>query len=726
MPYRSTRYSPSSSNTTSSISTDESSTHSSRGHSCSPARLRMHRPSLQSPFMTSTLEGPSEVVKSFRESVGKFQDSEADQSDNLNGPEKFIRPDKSFIKLPQCKRKDSDPKIELEKGMWNGLQSEMAATDLRVKKNSHDSETLGQRAAETSLLSLPERPKEASFAELNSDIPHSCRFPSEVDRKHFRVKHLGSTGAASGSFHSNTIGSASHLALKSSTGTSPSRARILENKKATGVSTSSTLTESHRGSDLKPCKVTAEKVRSSSPFRRLSIAVGKMSKTSSSKDSSDEQQLRSTTFQSRPDPGNNVASTFLDASDIDKANATDRARSSPLRRLLDPLLKPKVANRHHSVESLEKDSISTNKACKSSAGRVESLSEQPGKVKLGMTGCREINVNEFSTDRKTRPSAVQALLRVAVKNGLPLFTFAVHNDNDILAATMKKLNISGKGDCSCIYTFFSVQKVKKKNGTWLNHGSKGKGHEYIRNVVAQMKVSDSQFPNLIRLDQFSVREFVLFSVNLKQADCQTSDFQPNDELAATVIKIPKKSQTSSTDWCQRDTYNDLPAFGSEECLSKVRRHSYSVEDVQSKLFVGSQGLICTTVILPSGAHSLPSNGGPSSLIERWSTGGSCDCGGWDLGCKLRILENQNQASEKLTSHKVCSIPDRFELCYQGVQENQPALSLAPFKDGIYSFSEFRESKATVQDDGTSDPNQTEGEVPARYASYPPLSPVGRA
>lgn len=95
------------------------------------------------------------------------------------------------------------------------------------------------------------------------------------------------------------------------------------------------------------------------------------------------------------------------------------------------------------------------------------------------------------------------------------------------------------------------------------------------------------------------------------------------------------------------------------------------------------------------------------------------------------------------------------LCFtypQGVQENQPALSLAPFKDGIYSvefnsslsvlqafsiciavldsrnlceFSEFRESKATVQDDGTSDPNQTEGEVPARYASYPPLSPVGR-
>ncbi|KAM5583448.1 hypothetical protein ABKV19_003375 [Rosa sericea] len=813
MPYRSSRCSPSSSNTTSCFSTDESSTHSSRGHSSSPAHLRMHRPSLQSHFMTAPLEGPSEVVNSFRESVGKFQDLKADQSNNLNGVEKFIRPDKSFcnnhidIKVAQCKRKDSAPKTEPEKGnLRTGLQYEMAATNLTVKQNTQDGEfpkkvgksqqpssenfeldtpegcskvvlllprdlpernhsgsglsdisdsetQLGQGAAETTRRSLPERPKEACLAELNSGLPHSCRFPSEVDRKHLGVKQLGSTGAASGSFQSNTLGSASQWDLRSSTRMSPSRDRIVEDKKTTGVSTSSTVNEPHRGSELKRGKVAAEKVRSSSPFCRLSIAVGKMSKTFGSKDSSDVQQPRSTTFQARPGSGNNVASTFLDTSDTDKSSATSRARSSPLRRLLDPLLKPKVANCHHSVEPLEKDSISTNKAYKSSEKRMESMSEQPGKVKLGMTGCRETNVSEFSKDRKNRPSAVQALLRVVVKNGLPLFTFAVHNDIDILAATMKKLNTSGKGDCSCIYTFFSVREVKKKNGTWLNHGSKGKGHDYIRNVVAQMNVSDSQFPNLI-LDQFSVREFVLFSVNLRQADCQTSGFQPNDELAATVVKIPKKrSQTSSTDWHRRDTYCDLPVVGSEECMSKVRRHSYSVEDVQRKPFVGSQGLISTTVILPSGAHSLPSNGGPSSLIERWSTGGSCDCGGWDLGCKLRILDNQNQASENLTSHKVCSIPDRFELCHQGgLQENQPALSLAPFKDGIYSvefnsslsvlqafsiciavldsrnlcqFSEFRETKATVQDDGISDLNQTEGEVPARYASYPPLSPAGR-
>lgn len=94
----------------------------------------------------------------------------------------------------------------------------------------------------------------------------------------------------------------------------------------------------------------------------------------------------------------------------------------------------------------------------------------------------------------------------------------------------------------------------------------------------------------------------------------------------------------------------------------------------------------------------------------------------------------------------------------GMQENQPFFSLAPFKDGIYSvefnsslsllqafsiciavldsrkacevseISSLFEEKAcgeTLADDGKRPADRTEGEVPARYVSYPPLSPVGR-
>lgn len=808
MPYRSSRYSPSSSNTTSCFSTDGSSTHSSRGHSRSPARPRMHRHSLQSHFTKSPTEGHSEGVNSFGERVEKFQDLKADQSSTVNGSEKFIGTDTSLcrsridMKVEQCKSKDSDAKSEPEKRtLWNGPHLEMAA-HLKVKKkaqvgefiqkaenlqkpysenfeldipegckkvvlllprdfpeNNHsgvshlsDSTTLlHQRAEKTTRASSSERPKEACHAELNSDFPNSCHFPSEVESKHSRVKHLGSTDGATLRFQSNTPSSAS---LSAKTGTNPYRGRNVEEKKVAVMSTSSsTVSEPYKGLDLKPSKATAEKVRNTSPFHRFSIGVGKMSKHTSSKDCLDTQQLSSTAFSAKPGSENTVTSTFLGASDGQKSNATGRAKS-PLRRLLDPLLKSKVANSHHLVEPLEKDSIL-------SEGRVDSLSEQPGKVKLGMTGCRTINVNEPVKAKKCGSTAVQALLRVAVKNGLPLFTFAVDNDIDILAATMKKLNTLKKGDCSCIYTFFSIREVKKKGGTWINQGSKGKSHDYVRNVIAQMKVADSQFPNLVIPDHFSMREFVLFSGNLKQADCETSDFQPSDELAAAVVKIPKMvSQQSTGDWRHWDNCSNLPAVGSKECLSRVRRHSYSGEAVE-KPFVGGQGLISTTVILPSGIHSLPSNGGPSSLIERWNSGGSCDCGGWDLGCKLRIFDNHNPVNEKVKSHKVCSITDRFELFPQGgLQENQPTFSMSPFRDGIYSvefsssisilqafsiciavldswnlceFSESRKSleektsgeSILMQNDGLSAPNRTEGEVPARYVSYPPLSPAGR-
>ncbi|KAM1055841.1 hypothetical protein EV1_029080 [Malus domestica] len=81
---------------------------------------------------------------------------------------------------------------------------------------------------------------------------------------------------------------------------------------------------------------------------------------------------------------------------------------------------------------------------------------------------RTINVNESAMVKKNGSAAVQALVRVAVKNGVPLFTFAVDNDIAILAATMKKLNTSKNDDCSCIYTFFSIREVKKKTATWMH------------------------------------------------------------------------------------------------------------------------------------------------------------------------------------------------------------------------------------------------------------------
>ena len=51
----------------------------------------------------------------------------------------------------------------------------------------------------------------------------------------------------------------------------------------------------------------------------------------------------------------------------------------------------------------------------------------------------------------------------------------------------------------------------------------------------------------------------------------------------------------------------------------------------------------TSILIPAGLHGGPRtrNGGPSSLIDRWRSGGHCDCGGWDEGCPLTVLERRS-------------------------------------------------------------------------------------
>lgn len=701
IPDESSRYSPSSSNTSSSFSTDGSSAHSSSAHSRSPARPRTRRPSLQYHLMASPIEGHSQDVKAYGGSIGKFRDLKCAQSKILSEQGKFIRRDQPFpdpeIKQEECKKKDPETKINRGSGIVpNDLNYEVAScTKLRTKtqdgeikkkaeklrepnSNNRDQDVskecktvvlllprdlpkkhhsgvsqfsdlttmLSRRSAEASRRSFSETSKDIFHGELNFDIPHSCPLPREVDSEHSQVKQPNTVDAKSANFSSDTP----NLVPRSAkVGISPSRSRNLGERKYT-LTPINTINEPLKGLDVKVNKATDDKERSSSPFRRLSISLGKMSKSFSSKEGLDSQQLRSTYTSAKSGSEKFVASDCLDISNTDKLNDTGRARSSPLRRLLDPLLKPRATNCRHFVEPLQRESVSMDRACKNSDGKLDSSTLHSGKLKLDTT--------------------VEALLRVAIKNGQPLFTFAVDNGSDILAATMKRFSTPRKGDYSLIFTFFTIREVKKKNGSWINQGgkSKGKGHDYISNVVAQMKVFDSQFSNLIGqhcMDQFCTREFVLFSVGLRQPDQQTSDFQPNEELAAFVVEIPKSiNRSSDRDGCNSNNYNDLLEGGSKERFPGVGCCSNTGGHVQELPFVGTKDLVSATVILPSAVHSLPTKGGPSSLIERWKSGGLCDCGGWDLGCKLQILANRNHISKKSDSSKAFSITDKFELFCQ--------------------------------------------------------------
>ncbi|CAH8366058.1 unnamed protein product [Eruca vesicaria subsp. sativa] len=248
---------------------------------------------------------------------------------------------------------------------------------------------------------------------------------------------------------------------------------------------------------------------------------------------------------------------------------------------------------------------------------------------LGITGCRTVNVNDSAHEKKV----VRAVLQVTVRNNQPLFIFTVNKETNIIAATQKKIG----SECISVYTFFSIKDHKRKS-SWLSQRGRGQTHGIIiSNVVAQMRVSST-------LPSGSIREFVLFSVELDQ---ESTDLQLRNELAAIIVKMPR--------WVK--DHNALD----KECEDHIKD-------------------ISATVILQSGVHSMPHKGGPSSLIQRWRTGGSCDCEGWDIGCNLRVLTNQHSFSFKKSTTS-----NPFELFFLGEQaEEHPFLSYKPIKEGIYS------------------------------------------
>ncbi|XP_052175927.1 uncharacterized protein LOC127790446 [Diospyros lotus] len=456
---------------------------------------------------------------------------------------------------------------------------------------------------------------------------------------------------------------------------------------------------------------TAGKGRHPSPSRRFSFALGRISRSFSFREGSVVPQPSSPYGTVKSGPVRPQVCDSLDNESRNKANNHSRARSSPLRRLLDPLLKTRATNPFHSNGTATASLYSTSEV---------------------MSG------TESLPDKKHELSTVQALLQLTIENGLPVFKLILHNTSDIFVA-MKKLTASGKDGTEWIYNFHSVH-ASKKSGSRVNQADKGKGCGFGYNTIGQMKVSSSD-------EVGTATEFVLYGVG--QADPKTQDLMPDKELAAIIVEIPVGNSCGDVE-DQIRKGKELTGNASVECLKKRETEKFSSTRVSS-----------TTVILPGGVHGFPNKGVPSPMINRWRSRGSCDCGGWDVGCKLRILTNEDQNCEQLGPSRPCSNLDQFVLFDQGgAQGNRLIFSLASLKKGIYTvefsssisllqafsicvavlssqksfdFPEVNDpSEAKLQEEstliackGTKTPTKTHGELPTKYVRLPPASPFGR-
>jgi hypothetical protein len=145
------------------------------------------------------------------------------------------------------------------------------------------------------------------------------------------------------------------------------------------------------------------------------------------------------------------------------------------------------------------------------------------------------------------------------------------------------------------------------------------------------KHCSQQFDDLTQIfegEMISNRESAL-------ANLDTDELPTNQELAAIVVREQQRE-------CQKKPV--IGGWGLKFLEKTGSNHPEGNEgtDDQNRKGAGK----CITAVVPRGYHGgvVSNNSGPTGLIERWRSGGRCDCGGWDLGCPIRVLENDSCSS----------------------------------------------------------------------------------
>lgn len=533
--------------------------------------------------------------------TGKFSDqihSEANAYKSKRNPRKEMMSEREASSSKQGKHKNA--LLSPNKASAQGKKSEtsecspadpqnivlLMPNDAQKKscsESSHFTESRASRdvqspAAKQNRFSDFCSPQELYSGEYSVDIPHSCPLPSSaVD------PYKLSASRATDSYICPNADSVTSIS---------SEPKISDSDMSEETIRPSIFVEASNRKQVGVGEHAAVKGRSPSPTRRFSFNLGRMTRSFSFKESSAVPQMSSTYTTVKSGPVRPEVATSMDNFERDQANASSRSRSSPLRRLLDPLLKHKTS----------------------------SDTARPLNGSLRSTTTSPTGTKGLPQDRKPEASTFQALLQLTFKNGLPFFRLVVENSKDMLAAAVKRLPTSEKIDPCMIYSFYSVHEIKKKSMNWMSHGSKSKSCSLGYSIIGHMKISNFYHPKVNRGDpgECDARECVLYGVDPEQVDKQMLAFVPNKEIAAIVVKNPRMDK------------NQLPAVG-----RKFPRLASPVTKENSN---------STVVILPGAVHGIPIKGAPSSLISRWRSGGTCDCGGWDVGCKLQILADSGQES----------------------------------------------------------------------------------
>ncbi|KAK9082878.1 hypothetical protein Scep_029349 [Stephania cephalantha] len=333
----------------------------------------------------------------------------------------------------------------------------------------------------------------------------------------------------------------------------------------------------------------------------------------------------------------------------------------------------------------------------------------------------------------------QGMLHCQWKGGIPYFDFSVDNHREVYVANPLRIDSPYNKNVDYLYLFHSKTSSQGSRGTCKNGDLVAKmtvssslslssdsskvvetefvtsaaDKKYFRNVLnsggtsRNSKGSPMKLVDVLRKkkmlqhrsdartkfgDQRSILEDVSDPIQDSSNKFISHDSvdrtgllesAPNLELSAVVVKDQfhcNNQDKTIGGWGLRFLEKTL-ASSADTSLETCTSFDDSLDSYRRS---SSDCSTSMTVLLPAGIHGGPEtrNGGPSGLLERWRSGGQCECGGWDVGCPLTILSDKAAKEEALQADSAEECKS-FDLFREGEKQGVPFLKMVNIHDGLY-------------------------------------------
>ncbi|GAB4843072.1 hypothetical protein Ancab_013051 [Ancistrocladus abbreviatus] len=333
------------------------------------------------------------------------------------------------------------------------------------------------------------------------------------------------------------------------------------------------------------------------------------------------------------------------------------------------------------------------------------------------------------------PTSSQGMFQCVWNGGVPHFIFSVDHQRGFYVANAWKVDLPSNKALDFVYSFH-----------WKPYGQKDYDNTAVASdMVGKMRVSTSfsLCPNNSKVRE---TEFVLFSMNENhvgeiQTSIRTGGKSKTLSKVIDVLKAghpvkqrrPSKFSSTSVS-CEifpsgkaQDACSSIELVGGAGLLQselppnvelaaiivKDHLHEGGIHDEEE---VGGWGLkflkkagaqknstslktsACSEccqqnagdfstsmdIIVPAGVHGGPRtrNSGPSTLVERWRSGGQCDCGGWDVGCPLTVLRPRLRKDSSMHPELQADCKS-FDIYTQGSKQGIPTMKMVNIHDDLY-------------------------------------------